>query len=281
MRVFSASTENYAPVFESGLLRDSLIQKFDLAKHYGIPKSDPDWYEETVEELDDNFLTEVSPEKNTVYLTVFDKDKRRARSMVEEAARLGKAMSGGVASQALENLSETRARQTAALARNLERRLAARTRELEQAEAAYDKNPNNEALLYQLERRSNQISALQSLQDQIDLRSSLPEAAGARLPFNKQLEYLKLDDRALDEFVDYWNMRKPVVFVLGKTAASNRPARPRLWLILGAAALAGFFVFSFFFVARAIVSEQWAEYVRYDRPKNEARPRPENGGAKS
>lgn len=281
MRVFSASTENYAPVFESGLLRDSLIQKFDLAKHYGISPSDPDWYEETAKQLDDNFLTEVSPKKNTVHLTVFDKDRERARRMVEEAARLGKQMSGGVAGQALENLSRTRALQTAALSRNLERRLEAREAELARAEAAYSNNPDNDALLFQLERRSNQVSSLQSLQDQIDLNRDLPEAAGARLPYNKTLEYLKLDERALGEFVDYWNLRKPVVFVLGKPATSHNHARPRLWLILGAAALTGFFGFSFLFVARAIVKEQWADYVRYDRPKKEARASPENGGAES
>lgn len=278
IRAFSASPENYAPIYNSGLLRDSLIRTFDLPAHYGIDRSEPDWYEQTAERLDENFLMEVSPKKNTVRLTVFDRNREQARAMLEEAARLGKEMSGSIVEQTLTNISETRELQLQALEANIGKSLEQKEAELAEAEAAYARAPNNAALQLRLERVSDKVAALEELKERAMLGKNLPRAPGAAAPFNQSLEYLTLDREALGQFVEYWNLRRPVVFILGGVAVSNKPARPRIWLTVLAAAGAAFCAFSFFFVFRSIVIDQWTEYVRYDRPQKEKQaPRAENG----
>ncbi|MCB0795171.1 MAG: hypothetical protein KDB88_10575 [Flavobacteriales bacterium] len=76
-------TDQLLQLVESNSIRDSLIKKFDLARHYDIDTTEPAGYFYLYSEFSDR--VEISKTRyESVQIEIVDEDPRRARDMVQE-----------------------------------------------------------------------------------------------------------------------------------------------------------------------------------------------------
>ena len=82
-----AQTEQMMQILNSGIIRDKIIEEFDLLHHYGIQENCEHWHYKLIKAYDNNIRIRRT-EYNSVKIVVFDTDPEYAANIANEIAVL-------------------------------------------------------------------------------------------------------------------------------------------------------------------------------------------------